>query len=69
VGKALEIERDLAAADDPYNSTWRETYCRFRCEAIEDDCPVDDRDFYYKIRPMCRNTQYDYCWLQHPARG
>jgi hypothetical protein len=30
VGKALEIERTLAAADDPRESTWRESYCKQR---------------------------------------
>ncbi|MEJ8568630.1 hypothetical protein V3330_13440 [Wenzhouxiangellaceae bacterium CH-27] len=54
VGKALEIERDLAAADVPYESTWRKSYCRFRREAIEDGCPVSDQDFYYPMRQMCR---------------
>ena len=61
MGKALEIERDLAAADNPYESHWRKSYCRFRCEAIEQRCPVADSDFYYAYRPLCGAAEYDYC--------
>jgi len=62
VGKALEIERMLSAADDPYQSTWRDTYCEFRCEVIEDDCPIQDDYFYYRYQYMCQGTEHFPCY-------
>ncbi len=53
VGKALEIERDLAASGNPRESSWRESYCKFRCEAIEERCPVADDYFYYRYAELC----------------
>lgn len=66
VGKALEIERDLAATDDPRESTWRDSYCKQRCEAIQERCPIADDYFYYRFRYMCSNSEYGYC-LYRPA--
>ena len=75
VGKALEIERDLAAADDPKESTWRENYCKWRCEAVKDQCPVEDSYFYYQYTEICgmgytNNCQYQvssYCRSRSPS--
>jgi hypothetical protein len=53
VGKALETERDLAAADNPRESVWREDYCKWRCEAIQQRCPVADSFFYYRYQTLC----------------
>ena len=61
VGKALEIERTLAATDDPRESAWRDSYCKQRCEAIEERCPVADDYFYYRFRYMCGTTEYWNC--------
>jgi hypothetical protein len=47
VGKALEIERDLSAADDPAESIWRENYCKWVNETRANDCPVSGNFFYY----------------------
>jgi len=57
VGKALEIERSLAVSDDPHESSWRESYCKFRCEAIEENCPVADDYFYYRYRHVCQGSE------------
>ena len=40
VGRALEIERPLSAADDPAESIWRESYCKWVTEVREEDCNV-----------------------------
>ncbi len=61
VGKALETERDLAAADDPYQSKWKDTYCRFRCEARQKRCAVAADYYYFDYSRMCRNTDHAYC--------
>jgi hypothetical protein len=53
VGMALEKEPFLAAADDPLESTYRKSYCRFRKEAIEDQCPVPDSFYYYRYQQIC----------------
>jgi len=53
VGKALEIERNLAASDNPRESSWRKSYCKFRCEAIQESCPVADDYFYYRYTELC----------------
>lgn len=58
VGRALEIERDLAASDDPEESKWRENYCKWRCEVNKDRCPADDDYFYYRYRELCRTGIY-----------
>lgn len=50
VGKALEIERSLAVADDPAESTWLKSYCKWVYEAEEDDCNVPSGT---------------YCFIQH----
>lgn len=55
VGKALEIERTLAASDDPRESTWRDSYCKQRCEAYTEQCPVEDSYYYYDYRTLCRD--------------
>jgi len=47
VGRALEIERPLSAADDPAESTWRENYCKWITEVREEDCKVSRDLFYY----------------------
>lgn len=57
-----------AAGADPYDSHWRKSYCRFRCEAIEKRCPVTDDDYYYAFRPMCSGTEYGYCPVNVFAR-
>ena len=56
VGKALEIERPLSAASDPYQSIWRVDYCRFRCEAVREGCPVSDVNFHFSFSSMCPNS-------------
>lgn len=48
VGKALEIERALSAADEPRESIWRENYCRWRKEARKENCEVPHDLFYYQ---------------------
>jgi hypothetical protein len=65
VGKALEIERTLAAADDPRESTWRESYCKQRCEAIRESCPVADDYFYYRFRNVCLNSDSYPCYVEN----
>jgi hypothetical protein len=62
VGMALEIERDLAAADQPYESIRRDTYCEFRCEVIAKNCPIRDDYFYYSFHKMCQGTEYLPCF-------
>lgn len=47
VGRALEIERPLSAADDPAESTWRENYCKWVKEARSGECRVSSDYFYY----------------------
>ena len=54
VGKALELERALSAAEDPQESIWREDYCKWRCEARVDGCGVDDSYYYYRYQSLCR---------------
>jgi len=47
VGRALETERPLSAADDPAQSVWRENYCKWIREVREEDCNVSSDLFYY----------------------
>lgn len=61
VGKALELERALSAAKEPQESIWREDYCEWRCEAIEEDCGVDDSYFYYRYQRLCRQEYLNGC--------
>lgn len=62
VGKALETERSMAGADDPRESIWRDTYCRFRCEANAKRCPVNDSTFYYSFNSVCRGPEPYICY-------
>lgn len=64
VGKALEIERILAASGNPRESTWRGSYCKQRCEAIQERCPVADDYFYYRYRYVCQGS--DEHWPCYP---
>jgi hypothetical protein len=48
VGKALEIERALSAADDPAESKWKDDYCKWRREAREENCQVPSDTYYYE---------------------
>ncbi|MDZ4730146.1 MAG: hypothetical protein SH820_09425, partial [Xanthomonadales bacterium] len=59
-----ELERPLAAADDPRESTWRDSYCKQRCEAIQESCPVADDYFYYRFRYVCGSSDYGDCYYQ-----
>jgi hypothetical protein len=61
VGKALEIERDLSAADNPMESIWRENYCRWRCDAVERKCGVPDSYFYYRYNRLCPHENWNGC--------
>lgn len=61
VGKALEFERSMSVADDPYTSIWRKTYCEFRCEIKEHDCPVSENIFKWSYRSMCGRLRPPYC--------
>ncbi len=61
VGKALELERPLSKASDPYESMWREDYCRWRCEARRERCPVSSNIYDYDYGRMCRDTAYRQC--------
>lgn len=61
VGRALEIERILSAADDPRQSTWAKSYCRFRCEALRERCPVNDSDFHYSYYDICPGDAFSQC--------
>jgi len=61
VGKALEIERDLAVSDDPKESIWRKNYCKWRCEANKDQCPVNDDYFFYRYWDLCVNEYQKIC--------
>jgi hypothetical protein len=61
VGKALEVERALSAADDPMESTWRENYCRWRCDAVERECGVPDSYFYYRYQELCSHEYWNGC--------
>ena len=65
VGKALEIERDLAATDNPRESAWRDSYCKQRCEAIQEACPVADDYYYYRFNNLCRGSEYYPCYPEH----
>jgi hypothetical protein len=47
VGKALELERALSAAEEPGESIWREDYCRWIQEARAENCQVPSDLFYY----------------------
>ena len=47
VGKALEIERALSAANDPKESKWKEDYCKWRQEARDEQCEVPSDTYYY----------------------
>ncbi len=47
MGKALEIERALSAANDPAESIWRKSYCRFIKELRQDGCEISREYFYY----------------------
>lgn len=52
VGKALEIERSLAVADNPSESTWKDSYCKWVNEAREEDCGVPSNA--YCFAEICR---------------
>jgi len=52
VGRALEIERMLSAADDPRESIWRENYCRWVGETRSEDCQLASDTFFYG--DLCR---------------
>jgi hypothetical protein len=54
VGRALEIERALSAADDPRESIWRENYCEQRSEVILKKCKLPSEAFYYSYSELCR---------------
>ncbi|HKX55689.1 MAG TPA: hypothetical protein VJN01_06295, partial [Xanthomonadales bacterium] len=53
VGKALEIERSLAVADDPAESTWLDSYCKWVNEAEKDECNIPSGT---------------YCFIEHCPR-
>jgi len=42
VGKAFEIERSLAVADDPAESTWLESYCKWAGESFAEECDLSE---------------------------
>lgn len=46
-GRALEIERMLAAADEPGESRWVPNYCQRLCEAFEEGCRPTGDDFHF----------------------
>ena len=48
VGKALELERALSAADDPRESKWKDDYCKWRKEAKDENCQVPSDTYYYE---------------------
>lgn len=48
VGKALELERVLSAADEPWKSKWRPDYCEWLGEVGKKRCEVPTDLFYYK---------------------
>lgn len=48
VGKALEIERALSAADDPNESIWRKDYCKWLGEVWDGRCDVPADLFFYR---------------------
>ena len=47
LGRALEIERSLSAADDPGKSIWHDSYCRWLKDARGDGCEISREYFYY----------------------
>ena len=61
VGKALEIERSLSAAEDPAESVWKEDYCEWRCEVVKEECPIEDSYFYYRYRDFCPAEYFNGC--------
>lgn len=54
VGRALEIERALSAADNPRESTWTEEYCEWRREVYSKECQVPVEVFYFSYRELCQ---------------
>lgn len=54
VGRALEIERPLSAADEPAESKWRENYCKWIREIHEEKCNLPSERFYYES--LCSRT-------------
>ena len=47
VGKTLELERALSAAEEPGESIWREDYCHWIREVKTENCLVPTDLFYY----------------------
>ena len=57
VGKALELERPLSAADDPAKSIWREDYCKWIRDSYEEQCKLPSGIFFYEsICPRVLNA-------------
>jgi hypothetical protein len=47
VGKALEIERSLAVANDPSESAWLDSYCKWVRESVVEDCNLSEVQYCY----------------------
>ena len=63
IGKAQEIEKkSLRRKDDPAESIWKDSYCRWVCEARAEKC--EDIGDYLGMTHLCPNRYYpdkSYC--------
>ena len=63
IGKAQEIEKkSLQLKDDPAESLWKESYCRWVCEARAEKC--EDIENYLRMTQLCPNRYHpdkSYC--------
>jgi hypothetical protein len=63
IGKAQEIEKkSLRLKDDPAESLWKESYCRWVCEARAENC--EDIEDYLGMTQLCPDKHYpdkSYC--------
>jgi len=57
IGMARKIEkRSLSLKDDPAESVWKDSYCRWVCEARNENC--ENVDSYLKFSRMCQRSWY-----------
>ena len=63
IGKAQQIEkRSLRLKDDPSESSWKNSYCRWVCEARAENC--EDIEDYLGMTRLCPRKNYpdkSYC--------
>jgi hypothetical protein len=57
IGMARKIEkRSLKLKDDPAESIWKDSYCRWVCEARNEQC--EDVNAYLEFSQMCHRSWY-----------